>query len=114
MPPMSCTSYGTMSHFSACPVTTTSVPSSRREASRTVANASGRMSSSVDCKVVTKDCSAFASWTLRLARSEEHTSELQSLAYLVCRLLLEKKKKTNNVTVCTRVNNRTNGVTYTT
>src|SRR3989441_13036717 len=27
-------------------------------------------------------------------RSEEHTSELQSLAYLVCRLLLEKKKTT--------------------
>src|SRR2546425_7106634 len=27
-------------------------------------------------------------------RSEEHTSELQSLAYLVCRLLLEKKKRT--------------------
>src|SRR2546425_5352749 len=31
-------------------------------------------------------------WT----RSEEHTSELQSLAYLVCRLLLEKKKKASN------------------
>src|SRR2546425_7630806 len=30
-------------------------------------------------------------------RSEEHTSELQSLAYLVCRLLLEKKKKINKV-----------------
>src|SRR3989441_5251262 len=29
-------------------------------------------------------------------RSEEHTSELQSLAYLVCRLLLEKKKKTTS------------------
>src|SRR5229473_4647458 len=29
----------------------------------------------------------------RQARSEEHTSELQSLAYLVCRLLLEKKKR---------------------
>src|SRR5687767_15770503 len=28
----------------------------------------------------------------RSGRSEEHTSELQSLAYLVCRLLLEKKK----------------------
>src|SRR2546425_6344298 len=28
-------------------------------------------------------------------RSEEHTSELQSLAYLVCRLLLEKKKLNN-------------------
>src|SRR2546425_1756784 len=31
-------------------------------------------------------------------RSEEHTSELQSLAYLVCRLLLEKKKKTKQLT----------------
>src|SRR2546423_8760632 len=31
------------------------------------------------------------------ARSEEHTSELQSLAYLVCRLLLEKKKRTTIV-----------------
>src|SRR2546425_2857472 len=30
----------------------------------------------------------------RQCRSEEHTSELQSLAYLVCRLLLEKKKRT--------------------
>src|SRR3712207_7289647 len=32
-------------------------------------------------------------WSLR---SEEHTSELQSRQYLVCRLLLEKKKKSNN------------------
>src|SRR2546425_7279437 len=31
-------------------------------------------------------------------RSEEHTSELQSLAYLVCRLLLEKKKNKQNTT----------------
>src|SRR2546422_9457618 len=30
-------------------------------------------------------------------RSEEHTSELQSRLHLVCRLLLEKKKKTNNI-----------------
>src|SRR5687767_3477276 len=30
------------------------------------------------------------------SRSEEHTSELQSLAYLVCRLLLEKKKNKRN------------------
>src|SRR2546425_7462084 len=36
-------------------------------------------------------------------RSEEHTSELQSLAYLVCRLLLEKKKKNN-----TKRHHRTN------
>src|SRR2546425_4346949 len=37
-------------------------------------------------------------------RSEEHTSELQSLAYLVCRLLLEKKKKKLTLTVSTNTN----------
>src|SRR3712207_7500746 len=37
-------------------------------------------------------------------RSEEHTSELQSRQYLVCRLLLEKKKNRNNLlTHCTHV-----------
>src|SRR5205823_9289166 len=38
---------------------------------------------------------SFKSWSATRkgsSRSEEHTSELQSLAYLVCRLLLEKKK----------------------
>src|SRR2546425_7902381 len=37
-------------------------------------------------------------WMLstKMMRSEEHTSELQSLAYLVCRLLLEKKKQQQN------------------
>src|SRR2546425_7872934 len=34
----------------------------------------------------------------RAIRSEEHTSELQSLAYLVCRLLLEKKKTSRHGT----------------
>src|SRR2546425_3821317 len=34
------------------------------------------------------------------SRSEEHTSELQSLAYLVCRLLLEKKKKYRSTYGC--------------
>src|SRR2546422_6209152 len=34
-----------------------------------------------------------APWTGRGTRSEEHTSELQSRLHLVCRLLLEKKKK---------------------
>src|SRR5690348_17923978 len=33
-------------------------------------------------------------WAAGWARSEEHTSELQSPVHLVCRLLLEKKKKT--------------------
>src|SRR5690348_18009502 len=35
--------------------------------------------------------------TRGLRRSEEHTSELQSPVHLVCRLLLEKKKKENNI-----------------
>src|SRR3712207_7523034 len=35
-----------------------------------------------------------AEYVLRVTRSEEHTSELQSRQYLVCRLLLEKKKIT--------------------
>src|SRR5262245_64227679 len=42
-------------------------------------------------------CSCFRawrmSWSSRFRRSEEHTSELQSLRHLVCRLLLEKKKQ---------------------
>src|SRR2546425_1606127 len=49
------------------------------------------------------------STTRTCSRSEEHTSELQSLAYLVCRLLLEKKKKTkiNNTSQTTVVTQRT-------
>src|SRR5437762_6475338 len=36
-------------------------------------------------------------------RSEEHTSELQSPMYLVCRLLLEKKKKDRNMAACSHL-----------
>src|SRR5258706_7615913 len=35
-----------------------------------------------------------------MSRSEEHTSELQSLTNLVCRLLLEKKKDTTRTSIC--------------
>src|SRR2546425_9691810 len=46
-----------------------------------------------DCPTVgRKDPSGLARSLRPRLRSEEHTSELQSLAYLVCRLLLEKKK----------------------
>src|SRR2546425_2492390 len=38
------------------------------------------------------ECVEAFQWLAQEVRSEEHTSELQSLAYLVCRLLLEKKK----------------------
>src|SRR2546426_6240897 len=41
---------------------------------------------------------------LLLLRSEEHTSELQSPCNLVCRLLLEKKKKKNRLTLIVLMN----------
>src|SRR2546422_3859380 len=40
-------------------------------------------------------------------RSEEHTSELQSRLHLVCRLLLEKKKKTYHYILYNRLQNKT-------
>src|SRR5258707_5161127 len=43
----------------------------------------------------------------RADRSEEHTSELQSRQYLVCRLLLEKKKKISILTTTRRANTET-------
>src|SRR3712207_8000336 len=43
-------------------------------------------------RVVTLDMGALVAGTKYRGRSEEHTSELQSRQYLVCRLLLEKKK----------------------
>src|SRR5437764_4958123 len=39
-------------------------------------------------------------------RSEEHTSELQSPMYLVCRLLLEKKKNKRITMIANRINNK--------
>src|SRR2546425_9476391 len=57
-------------------------------------------------------------WTLDAGdreRSEEHTSELQSLAYLVCRLLLEKKKKKNKIKTTRQhydYKQRSNALTY--
>src|SRR3712207_8696606 len=46
--------------------------------------------------VATWGTAVLAVFAAALLRSEEHTSELQSRQYLVCRLLLEKKKKKSN------------------
>src|SRR3712207_7623453 len=46
--------------------------------------------------VFTIRCEVSADGRVDLVRSEEHTSELQSRQYLVCRLLLEKKTPTTN------------------
>src|SRR3712207_8332026 len=45
----------------------------------------------------TQDFSPNTKYTAAIDRSEEHTSELQSRQYLVCRLLLEKKKQSNHL-----------------
>src|SRR5437879_6961442 len=45
----------------------------------------------------TRTCWRRAASACRRSRSEEHTSELQSPMYLVCRLLLEKKKKKQSI-----------------
>src|SRR5437016_11539851 len=54
-----------------------------------------------------------ASGVGRRPRSEEHTSELQSLTNLVCRLLLEKKKKEKRARNETGTERRHSGDTYT-
>src|SRR5262249_59880490 len=46
-------------------------------------------------------------------RSEEHTSELQSLTNLVCRLLLEKKKKNNKRTINEQTKTKKSNKNYT-
>src|SRR5437763_4020282 len=48
---------------------------------------------SMICSPVSTICSRVFINSVCISRSEEHTSELQSPMYLVCRLLLEKKKK---------------------
>src|SRR3712207_8350905 len=62
------------------------------------ANAERRRLKTIDatCPLVTKvhvEAKKFAAEGYTIVRSEEHTSELQSRQYLVCRLLLEKKNR---------------------
>src|SRR3712207_8644692 len=59
-------------------------------ACRTIRSASTRLKPRLVSAVMA--CSELPGEVSALARSEEHTSELQSRQYLVCRLLLEKKK----------------------
>src|SRR3712207_8516128 len=63
---------------------------------RDQASANRRGSSGVPCRTGTLPSGAKA---IQGSRSEEHTSELQSRQYLVCRLLLEKKNNIISVTL---------------
>src|SRR3712207_8801901 len=77
----------------------TSAASSRAEASATSATARSK-TSALACEgfvvplILRTYCSAAACTS---SRSEEHTSELQSRQYFVCRLLLEKKSSHDNI-----------------
>src|SRR3989441_8186797 len=66
-----------------------------RDGKGTVANVAHWGKRTLAYPIKKKDSGAYvvAQFEAAAERSEEHTSELQSLAYLVCRLLLEKKKK---------------------
>src|SRR5205823_7278371 len=88
-----------------------SAPRSRSSAARTILRCTGTWSAT---SARTARSMPTASWSGRPGgssrcdyppggqRSEEHTSELQSLAYLVCRLLLEKKKSHLYFYLCVR------------
>src|SRR2546425_10807377 len=66
------------------------IQSFRERPARWSARASSARASSLPAFASASSCASHAAAS---KRSEEHTSELQSLAYLVCRLLLEKKKQ---------------------
>src|SRR2546425_7885067 len=66
-----------------------------------VVSDSGRVVAYTDQEMARLEAEGLAHLDAIATRSEEHTSELQSLAYLVCRLLLEKKKKRTNGTTVT-------------
>src|SRR3712207_7163504 len=79
----------TLSLHDALPISATETPS--RASSRSCCTASSVQGRS--CVASNRVIGALLFAGCR--RSEEHTSELQSRQYLVCRLLLEKKKKTD-------------------
>src|SRR2546427_3942256 len=74
--------------------TTSCMPWPRRTTSRSARSAPS--TSPIVSSIVPRSPSALGTMLLTIGeRSEEHTSELQSQSNLVCRLLLEKKKKKN-------------------
>src|SRR5207253_10326120 len=59
----------------------------------------GRRAAAIRARAVRRRSSSYRpAAAVELSRSEEHTSELQSRGHLVCRLLLEKKKKQKELT----------------
>src|SRR3712207_8985925 len=92
-PPRSTLFPSTTLFRSFCPSLATSFPiSSNIALCCSVCNTSSAASSLSFCSCSVGSCFMASLARSRYSRSEEHTSELQSRQYLVCRLLLEKKK----------------------
>src|SRR2546427_9159643 len=72
-------------------------PAMRRVMDRRCSVLTGDLAWQPDARNELKSCSPSRCRAAACMRSEEHTSELQSQSNLVCRLLLEKKKKTNTI-----------------
>src|SRR3712207_6862692 len=80
----------TLSLHDALPISTPAVPGRAGRASPCAGTGRTRCCRSGTTPTSSGPCSTASAWPC--SRSEEHTSELQSRQYLVCRLLLEKKK----------------------
>src|SRR2546426_2991595 len=89
--------YTTLFRSYASRATASSVPrdTSRHADSRRFAMSSGRSTAILVMLLILRLTRIAVDLPEDIARSEEHTSELQSPCNLVCRLLLEKKKKIN-------------------
>src|SRR5207244_12513309 len=91
------TDISTLSLHDALPILSSQGPSGCGSGS---SRTRSRSTSSASVSTLSTTCSASpaaSSAAPFFLRSEEHTSELQSPDHLVCRLLLEKKKKTNTI-----------------
>src|SRR5438309_3905954 len=89
-----CSRVQTVSSTVSCNSPATMADTSSFKVARTSATASGCFRyGSPDRRTWPSCARAEKSYARRIRRSEEHTSELQSQFHLVCRLLLEKKKK---------------------
>src|SRR5258708_14321148 len=73
----------------------------RTMATRVLSSGTSRRTRSLKCGRP-RQCGVVTAVNSMRSRSEEHTSELQSPDHLVCRLLLEKKKKTREVVCANR------------
>src|SRR5258706_11828531 len=88
----------TLSLHDALPIS--AIELGRKNGSRRLTNASSLRH---DTEPLRLDAQRRVELAAEAMRSEEHTSELQSLTNLVCRLLLEKKKKNKSTSTITKI-----------